>query len=62
MFTVKKKPGMANILWDGSKKQPLCKFVGGVFTTNDKTVADKLKSLGHTVTGEPDKPKGSKTE
>ena len=61
MYTVKKKPGTANILWDSTQNRSLCKFVNGVFETGDKGVADKLKALGHTVTGEVDKAKG-KTE
>ena len=62
MFTVKKKLGTANIVWDSTKDRPLCKFVKGVFNTNDKGIAEKLKALGHTVTGKIDDPKGGKTE
>lgn len=54
MFKVKKKPKTPNILWDASTNRPLCKFVNGVFETNDETLASKLKDLGHTVEGEAD--------
>lgn len=55
MFTVKKKPNTPNIIWDAeSKKRPLCKFVKGVFETNDAAVAEKLKGMGYEVTGEAD--------
>lgn len=55
MFTVKKKPNTPNIIWDAeSKKHPLCKFVKGVFETNDEAVAEKLKGMGYEVTGEAD--------
>lgn len=33
---------------------PLCKFVKGVFETNDEAVAEKLKGMGYEVTGEAD--------
>ena len=62
MFTLKKKLNTANIVWDGGKNRPLCRFVKGVFTTNDKDVAEKLKALGHTVTGDVDDPKSGKTK
>lgn len=51
MFTVKKKTNSANIVWDVENNRPLCKFVNGVYTTNNKDIADKLKALGYTVTG-----------
>lgn len=51
MFKVTKKPHTPNIIWDASNDSPLCKFVNGVIETNDKTLASKLKSLGHTVEG-----------
>ena len=55
MFTVKKKPKTPNIIWDAeNNKLPLCKFVKGVFETNDATVAEKLKGMGYEVTGEAD--------
>ena len=54
MFRVTKKPRTPNIVWDAAAKAPLCKFVKGVFETNDKKVADKLKAMGHTVTGKAD--------
>lgn len=59
MFKVTKKPKTPNIVWDAKKNIPLCKFVKGVFETNDEQIAFKLKSMGHTVTGEADaKPLG----
>ena len=54
MFKVTKKPKTPNIVWDYSGNRPLCKFVKGVFETNDEQIAFKLKSMGHTVTGEAD--------
>lgn len=54
MFKVTKKPKTPNIVWDSSGNRPLCKFVKGVFETNDEQIAFKLKSMGHTVTGEVD--------
>lgn len=54
MFRVTKKPKTPNILWDASNNRPLCRFVKGVFETNDKALASKLKDLGHTVEGEAD--------
>ena len=52
MFKVTKKPKTPNILWDASNNRPLCRFVKGVFETNDEALASKLKDLGHTVEGE----------
>lgn len=54
MFKVTKKPKTPNILWDASNNRPLCRFVKGVFETNDEALASKLKDLGHTVEGEAD--------
>lgn len=54
MFKVTKKPKTPNIVWDSSTNRPLCKFVKGVFETNDEQIAFKLKSMSHTVTGEAD--------
>ena len=54
MFKVTKKPKTPNIIWDASSNRPLCRFVKGVFETNDETLASKLKDLGHTVEGEAD--------
>lgn len=54
MFRVTKKPKTPNILWDASNNRPLCRFVKGVFETNDEALASKLKDLGHTVEGEAD--------
>lgn len=54
MFKVTKAPKTPNIIWDTSNNRSLCKFVNGVFVTNDKGVAEKLKALGHTVTGKAD--------
>lgn len=54
MFRVTKKPKTPNILWDASNNRPLCRFVKGVFETNDESLASKLKDLGHTVEGEAD--------
>lgn len=54
MFTVKKKAKTPNIIWDEKNKKPLCKFKDGVFKTNDTALAEKLKAMGHDVSGEPD--------
>ena len=54
MFKVTKKPKTPNILWDASNNLPLCRFVKGVFETNDEALASKLKDLGHTIEGEAD--------
>lgn len=54
MFKVTKKPKTPNIFWDASNSRPLCRFVKGVFETNDEALASKLKDLGHTVEGEAD--------
>lgn len=54
MFKVTKKPKTPNILWDASNSRPLCRFVKGVFETNDEALASKLKDLGHTAEGEAD--------
>lgn len=54
MFKATKKPKTPNIIWDASSNRPLCRFVKGVFETNDEALASKLKDLGHTVEGEAD--------
>lgn len=50
MFRVTKKPKTPNMVWDSEKNCLLCKFVKGIFETDDAGVADKLESMGHTVT------------
>lgn len=56
MLKVTKKPKTPNIIWDAANKRPLCKFdKKGILETNDETLAEKLKAMGHTVTGEVDK-------
>ena len=54
MFTVKKKAKTPNMVWDSANNRSLCKFVKGVFETNDEAVAEKLKGMGYEVTGEAD--------
>ena len=54
MFTVKKKAKTPNMVWDAANNRPLCKFVKGVFETNDEAVSEKLKGMGYEVTGEAD--------
>ena len=54
MFRVTKKPKTPNILWDASSNRPLCKFVKGVFETNDEPLAFKLKGMGYKVEGDAD--------
>ena len=49
MFTI---TGMkAGIVWDAEHNKPLIRFVNGMATTTDKTVATKLQKLGYTVEG-----------
>lgn len=56
MYTVTKKPKTPNMIWDVENNRPLCKFgKKGILETNDGTLAEKLKAMGHTVTGEVDK-------
>ena len=55
MFKVTKKPKTPNMIWDAKNNRPLCKFVKGVFETNDATVVKTLKAMGYTVEGEADK-------
>jgi hypothetical protein len=56
MFIIKKKPNTPNMVWDTEKNKPLCKFVVGLFETNDTYIAEKLKTMGYEVTGDTDKP------
>lgn len=51
MFKITKKPKTPNLIWDASSNRPVCKFVNGVFETNDEALSLKLKDLGHTVEG-----------
>lgn len=46
MFKVSKKPKTPNMIWDSEKNCLLCKFVKGIFETDDAGVADKLESMG----------------
>ena len=56
MFKVIKKPLTPNMIWDSENNRPLCKFdKKGTLETNDKRLVEKLKALGHTVTGAADK-------
>lgn len=54
MFKVVKKEKTANIVWDEKAGKPLCRFVNGVFETDDKELADRLKGMGHQVVEEVD--------
>lgn len=54
MFRVEKKPKTPNMIWDAANNRPLCKFVKGVFETNDETLAFSLKGMGYKVEGEAD--------
>lgn len=49
MFIITKKSKTPNIVWDSSTNNPLCKFVQGVFETNDQALAHKLKEMGYFV-------------
>lgn len=56
MLKVTKKPKTPNIIWDAENNRPLCKFDRkGILETNDETLAEKLKAMGHVVTGEVEK-------
>ncbi len=49
-YTIIKKPKTPNMLWDAKTKKIVAKFnEKGVFETDNKEVAEKLKALGHTV-------------
>lgn len=54
MFRVEKKPKTPNMIWNAANNRPLCKFVKGVFETNDEALAFSLKSMGYKVEGEAD--------
>lgn len=54
MFIVKKNPKTPNMIWDKANNRPLCKFVKGVFETNDEALASTLKGMGYEVDGEVD--------
>lgn len=54
MFRVEKKPKTPNMIWDAANNRPLCKFVKGVFETNDEALAFSLKGMGYKVEGEAD--------
>ena len=57
-YTITKKPKTPNMLWDGKTKKIIAKFnEKGVFETDNKEVAEKLKALGHTVVEAEDKKK-----
>ena len=49
MYIVKNKAKSPKIVWDGKANKPLLKFEGGLFETEDKTIADKAKKLGYEV-------------
>lgn len=50
MFRVEKKPKTPNTVWDSEKDCPLCKFVKGVFETDNECVVEKLQEMGYEVT------------
>jgi len=35
------------MVWDKAKNKPLCRFVGGVFETDDMEIAKKLVEIGY---------------
>lgn len=51
MFRVEKKPNTPNMIWDAANNRPLCRFVKGVFETNDETLVSTLKEMGYKVEG-----------
>lgn len=54
MFAVIKKPLTPNTIWDAENRCLLCKFENGKLETNDTVLVEKLKSMGHEITGEAD--------
>ena len=52
MYTITKKKGSANIIWDPKAEKPLCKFTQGFFSTSDKDIADRLIMLRNFVPGD----------
>lgn len=54
MFRVTKTAKTPNMVWDSSENRPLCKFVKGVFETNDEEVASRLEGMGYKVEKETD--------
>lgn len=59
MYTVRGN----GIVWDPDAGEPLAKFTGGIFITEDRAVAEKLKAMGYQVAGEEKKSSvKSKTE
>ena len=62
MYRIINKPKSPKMVWDAKKGEPLLTFKGGSFNTEDKTIAEKAKSLGFEVVEETepeteDKPK-----
>lgn len=51
MFQIKKTLKTPSIVWDADNRRPLCKFVKGVFETEDEAVAKKLLAMGYKVDG-----------
>ena len=56
MFTITKKANTPNIIWDPTANRPLCRFTNGKLETNDEALVEKLKSMGHEVTGKAEQP------
>lgn len=54
MFRVTKTAKTPNMVWDSSENRSLCKFVKGVFETNDEAVASRLEGMGYKVEKEAD--------
>ena len=57
MFIIHSEKTKNGIVWNPETLTPLAKFVGGVFETEDETVAFKLQELGYEVEGEFTPPK-----
>jgi hypothetical protein len=49
MYIVKNKAKSPKTVWDKKENKPLLTFKGGLFETEDKTIADKAKKLGYEV-------------
>lgn len=49
MYIIKNKPKAPKMIWDAEKGQPLLKFEGGCFQTEDEAIVKKAKALGYEV-------------
>jgi|GEM_PF-2928728 len=53
MFRIRKQLHTPNMIWNPAVGKPLCKFDDtGTIETDDIELADRLKEMGHEVSGE----------